>query len=90
MLSHVKYRNFIFKRIEKKSKYYLGTPMLKAKLPKYYLSEKIYNALYYSVLDYIHQLSMLSHVKYQNSKYTRIEKNLIIISRRTKVKRKWL
>ena len=25
--------------------------------------KKIYNALFYSVLEYIHQLSMLSHVK---------------------------
>ena len=33
MLSHVKYRNSIYKRIKKKSKSYLGTPMLREKLP---------------------------------------------------------
>ena len=36
----------------------------------------MYNALFYSVLEYIHQLNMLSHVKYQNSDFTQIEKNL--------------
>ena len=40
------------------------------------LSEKIYNALFYSVLKYINELNMLSHVKYRNSNFTRIEKNL--------------
>ena len=42
----------------------------------YSLLEKIYNALFHSVLEYIHQLSMLSHVKYRNSNYTQIEKNI--------------
>ena len=40
------------------------------------LLEKIYNALFDFVLEYIHQLSMLSHVKYRNFKFMRIEKNL--------------
>ena len=43
---------------------------------EYNLSEKIYNALFYSVFEYIHKLSMVSHVKYRNSNFTRIEKNL--------------
>ena len=34
----------------KKSKYYLGNPMLKQNGSEYNLSEKIYNALLYSVL----------------------------------------
>ena len=80
MLSRVKYRNTKFPRIEKKSKYYLGTPMLKQNFSEYNVSEKICNALFYSVLEYIHQLSMLSHVKYGNSNFTRIEKYLKIIS----------
>ena len=63
MLSQLKYRNSIFKRIEKKPKYYLGITMLKENCSKYNLSEKIHNALFYSVFEYIHQLSMLSHVK---------------------------
>ena len=46
---------------------------------EYNLSEIIYNAIFYSVLEYIHQLNMLPHVKYRNSKFTRIEKNLNII-----------
>ena len=49
------------------------------KKSKYNLSEEIYNALLYSVLEYIHQLNMLSHVKYRNSNVTRMEKNLIDI-----------
>ena len=46
---------------------------------EYNVSEKIYNAFFYSVLEYINQLNMLSHVKYRNSKFTRIENNLNII-----------
>ena len=63
--------------------------MLKAKLSEYNVSEKIYNTLFYSVLEYIHQLNMLSHVKYRNSNFTSIEKYLNI-SRCPKVKGKWL
>ena len=59
--------------------YYLGTPMLKINCSEYNLSEKIYNALFYSVLWYIQQLPMLSHVKYRNSIFKRIENNLNII-----------
>ena len=70
MLSHVKYRNTNFMRIEKKPKLYLGAPKFKGNGCEYSLLEKIYNALFYSVLEYIHQLSMLSHVKYRNSNYT--------------------
>ena len=54
----------------KKSKYYLGTQMLEQNFSKYHLSEKICNAPFYFVLEYIHQLSMLSHVKYRNSNFT--------------------
>ena len=52
--------------------------MLKTNCSEYILSQKIYNALFYSVLEYIHQLSMLSHVKYRNSNLTRIEKITIL------------
>ena len=55
---------------QKKSKYYLGAPKLKENGPEYSLLEKIYNALIYSVLEYIQQLCTLSHVKYQNSNFT--------------------
>ena len=48
--------------------------MLKEKMPEYNLSEKIYNALFYSVFEYRHQLYLLSHLKYSNSIFKRIEK----------------
>ena len=50
--------------------------MLKENGSEYSLIENIYNSLFYSVLEYIHQLSMLSHVIYRNSNFTCIEKNL--------------
>ena len=78
MFSHVKYGNSNLPEC-KKSKYYLGTPMLKKNCSEYNLSEKIYNALFYSVLKYILTLRMLSHVEYRNSHFTRIENNLNII-----------
>ena len=53
--------------------------MFKENGSQYNLSEKIYNALFYSVLEYIPRLNMLSHVKYRNSIFKRIEKNLHII-----------
>ena len=53
--------------------------MLKKNGSEYNLPEKKYNALFYSVLEYIHQLNMLSHVKYRNSNFTGIEKNINII-----------
>ena len=53
--------------------------MLNENASEYSLLEKIYNALFYSVLEYIHQLSMLTHVKYRNPIFKRIEKNLNII-----------
>ena len=68
MLYHVKYRNFNFTQIEN-SKYYLDTEKLKKNCSEYNLSEKIYNALFYSILEYINQLSMLSHEKYRNSNF---------------------
>ena len=48
--------------------------MLEKNCSEYNLSEKIHNALFYSILEYIHKLSMLSHVKYRNYSFTRIEK----------------
>ena len=65
--------------LSKKSKYYLGAPKLKENGSEYNLLEKIYNALIYFVLEYINKLSMLSHVKYRNPKFTLIKKNLKII-----------
>ena len=58
----------------KKSKYYLGAPKLKENGSEYSLLEKIYNALLYYVLEYIHQLCMLSKVKYRNSNFMQMEK----------------
>ena len=48
--------------------------MLKENGSEYSLKEKIYNAIFHSVLEYINQFCMLSHVKYRNSNFTRIEK----------------
>ena len=76
MLSHVKYRNSILKSIERNLNIIYAPQCKKQNCSEYNLSEKIYNALFYSVLEYIHQLNMLSHVKYLNSNFTRIEKNL--------------
>ena len=59
-----------------KSKLYLGAPKLKENGSEYSLSEKVYNALFYFVLEYIHQLNMLSPVKYRNYIFRPIEKNL--------------
>ena len=50
--------------------------MLKENGFEYSLLKQIFNAVFYYVLEYIHQLSMLSHVKYRNTNFTRIEKNL--------------
>ena len=44
--------------------------MLKENASQYSLLEKIYNALFDSVLEYMQQLSMLSHVRYRNSNLT--------------------
>ena len=52
---------------------------LKENCSEYIVLEKIYSALFYSVLEYIQQLHMLSKVKYRNSIFKRIEKNLNII-----------
>ena len=53
--------------------------MLKENVSEYSPLDKIYNALFYCVLEYIHQPSMLSHVKERNSIFKRIKKNLNII-----------
>ena len=76
MLSHVKYRNSILKRIEKNLNIILAPQCEKQSFSKYNLSVKIYNALFYCVLEYIHQLNMLSHVKYRNSNLRESKKNL--------------
>ena len=47
--------------------------MLKENVSEYSMLEEIYNALFYSVLEYIHQLRMFSHVKYRNSNFMQIE-----------------
>ena len=52
--------------------------MLKENGSEYSLLEKIYNSLFYSVLKYIHQLSMLSNVKYRNSYITQIKEISIL------------
>ena len=52
--------------------------MLKENGSEYSLLAKIYNALFYSVLEYIHQLSMISHGNHRNSNFKRIEKNVNI------------
>ena len=52
--------------------------MLKQNCSEYNLSEKIYNALFYTFLEYINQLRMLCHVKYRYSIFYGIEKNIII------------
>ena len=57
-----------------KSKKYLGARKLKENGTEYSLLEKIYNTLFYSALEYIHQLSMLSHVKYGNSNLSESKK----------------
>ena len=64
---------FLFYAKRKKSKY-LGPAVLNENGSEYSLLAKICNALFYSVLEYIHQLSMLSHVKYRNSNFTQIQK----------------
>ena len=61
--------------LQKKSKYYVGAPKLKENGSEYSLLEKIYNARFYSVLEYIYQLSMLSHVKYKNSNLPKSKKS---------------
>ena len=79
MLSRVKYRNSIFKRIAKNLKIIQAPQCQKKNCSEYNLSEKIYNSLFYSVLSYIQKIHMLSHLKYRNSIFKRIKKNLNII-----------
>ena len=49
--------------------------MLRENGSEYSLLEQIYNALFYYVLVYINQLTMLSSVKCRNSNFTRIKKS---------------
>ena len=79
MLSHVKYRNSNLTQIEKNLNIIYEPQNLKQNYSEYNLSENIPNALFYSVLEYIHQIYALSHVKYRNSNFTRTEKNRNII-----------
>ena len=74
MLSHVKYGNSNFTQIDKNINNISAPKVKKKNGSEYSLFEKIYYALFYSLLEYIHQLSMLSHIKYRNSNFTRIEK----------------
>ena len=69
MLTHVKYRNSNLHE-SKKSKQILDAPKIKENGSEYSLLEKKYIALLYYFLKYIHQLSVLSRVKYRNSKFT--------------------
>ena len=48
---------------QKKSKKYLGFPKLKENCSEYSLLEQKCNALFYYVLEYIQELTMLSLVK---------------------------
>ena len=73
MLSHVKYRHFNFMHIKKNLNKSRCTKV-KEYGSEYILLENICNAFFYSVLLYIHKLSMLSYVKYRNSNFTRFEK----------------
>ena len=56
-----------------------SVPKLKENGSEYTLLGKIYNALFYSVLEYIHQIHMLSHVKYRNSLFKQIKKSKIYL-----------
>ena len=76
MLSHVKNRNSKFTRLERNLNIIEVPQCEKQNLSEYNLSDKIDIALFYSVLGYIHQLSMLSYEKYRNSNFMQIEKNL--------------
>ena len=70
MLSHVKYQNSNFMRIEKNQNYIQAPQRSKKIALNIVCQKKIYNALFYFVLEYIHQLNMLSRVKYKNSNST--------------------
>ena len=78
---------FLFYANPNKSKYYVVTQMLKENCSLYSLSEEIHNDLFYSVLEYIHQLNILSHVKYRNS-LLRNWKKIEILSRHPNLKNK--
>ena len=79
MLSHVKYGNFNFTWIEK-IEILSRHPNVKNKIALNIICQKkIYNALFFSVFQYIHQLHMLSHLKHRNFIFKLIDKNLNII-----------
>ena len=61
---------FSFYTNRRKSKYYPVAPELKEIGSEYSLLEIVYNALFYSVLEYIQKHSMPTHVKYRDSNFT--------------------
>ena len=63
--------------------------MLKQNCSEYNLSDKIYNAVFYSVFEYIDQLNMLSQVKYRNSNFTESKKPKYYLGT-IMLKTKWL
>ena len=79
ILSHVKYRKCNFTLLQKYINMFYVPQCYKQNCSENNLLEKIYNALFYTLLEYIHQNNMLSHVKYRNSIFKRIEKNLNIV-----------
>ena len=79
MLSRVKYRNTKFPRINKNLDIIYAPQCNNPNFSEYNHSAKIYNTVFYSVLEYIHNLNILSHVKYRNSNFTWLEKNINIL-----------
>ena len=86
MLSHVKYRNSILKRIEKNLTLYRH-PNLKSKIALNIICQRKYTMLFSTLCCRIHTNSICSHVKYTTSNFTRIEK-IKILSRHPNVKNK--
>ena len=68
-----KIAKFKFYTNRKNFNYNLGTQRLQENGSEYNLSQKIDNALFYSVFEYTQKLNMLSHVKYRNSKFMLIK-----------------
>ena len=79
ILCHVKYRKSKFTLLEINRNILYVPEWYKQNCSKNNLLEKIYNVLFYILLEYIHILNILCHVKYQNSKFTWIEKHINII-----------
>ena len=63
--------------------------MLKENGSEYSLLGQIYNALFYYVLGYVNQLTMLSSVKCRNSNFTRIKNSKYYLGNPL-LKTKWL